>query len=521
MKVRRALISVSDKSGLKEFVRGLKALGVEIISTGGTAQFIRDAGVEVTDVSAVTGFPEILDGRVKTLHPKIHGALLALRGDKGHMDKLREHGIGLIDMVVVNLYPFAETVARKDVTSEEAIEKIDIGGPSMLRSAAKNYRDVAVVPDPSFYPAVLEELNRNGSSLKPDTLLGLAGAAFEKTASYDRMIADYLGKGAGDSGVFPDRLKISVRKTSDLRYGENPHQKAALYRIEGASGAGVSSWRRLHGKELSFNNILDLDAAFSVVREFDGPAAAIIKHTNPCGAACAPSLRSAFRDAFACDPLSAFGGIIGLNRAVDRETAEEISGAGFMECIIAPSFGEDALSILARKKNIRLIETGGCADGLSGPAPSGFDIKKVSGGMLIQEPDTAAVTENGLKVVTKKRPAADEIAALLFGWKVVKHVRSNAIVLSRGMKTVGIGAGQMSRVDSVMIAIRKAGDRSRGSVLASDAFFPKPDSVSEAARAGVTSIIQPGGSVADDEIVKEADSAGLSMVFTGIRHFKH
>ncbi|MBU4376738.1 MAG: bifunctional phosphoribosylaminoimidazolecarboxamide formyltransferase/IMP cyclohydrolase [Candidatus Omnitrophica bacterium] len=522
MKVKRALISVSDKTGLEDLVKTLAGMGVEILSTGGTAKFIRSLGVKVAEVSDYTGSPEIMDGRVKTLHPKIHGALLALRDNREHMAEAKKHGIIPIDMVVVNLYPFAKTVAQKTVKLEEAVENIDIGGPSMLRSAAKNFVSVAVLSDPTDYPEVIEELKRTSGSLSEESLSKLAAKTFKRTSEYDSLISGYLsGISAGASGakqsVFPDKLALEFEKIEDLRYGENPHQKAAFYRnSEKSSAASLTKAKKLHGKDLSFNNIMDLDAALDIVSEFDEPAACIIKHATPCGVALGKDLKSAFQDALDCDKLSAFGGIIGLNKALDEKTAIAIAEAGFIECIIAPSYDKKGLEALTKKKNLRLMEAGDIKSAASGRE---YNFKKLRGGALFQEVDAQDAAKKDLKCVTKKRPTTDELDSLYFAWKVVKHVKSNAIVISRDKKTVGIGAGQTSRIDSVIIAINKAGERARNAVLASEAFFPKADSIEAAAKAGICAIIQPGGSIADQEIIDAADKFGISMVFTLIRHF--
>ena len=525
MRVKRALVSVWDKSNLDKFVKGLDSLGVEIISTGGTADFIRSLGIKVTDVCSYTGFPEIMDGRVKTLHPKIHGALLALRDKDEHIRQAEEHGIGLIDMVVANFYPFSDVVAKKGVSLEEAIENIDIGGPSMLRSAAKNFKNVAAVSDPNLYEEVLDELKTNDCSLGENTLIKLALDAFKKTSEYDNIIFEYLkektAKGAPipSIGTFPPDIMISFSKIQDLRYGENPHQKAAFYRDTSPKILpSLASARQLHGKGLSFNNLIDLDAALEVVSEFDEPAACIIKHGTPSGVAVAKDVKRAFINALDCDKLSAFGGIIGLNRQADESVAREIAEANFIECIIAPGYDKKALEVLTKKKNLRILESGYSKKSVS---KFDLDVKKIIGGALFQQRDAKDIEKKNLKVVTKKRPTKDEIDSLYFAWKVVKHVKSNAIVLCQRRKTVGIGAGQTSRIDSVIIAIRKAKQKAKGSVLASDAFFPKPDSIEAARRAGVSSIIQPGGSIADQEVIDAADRSGISMVFTGIRHFKH
>ncbi|PIP68012.1 MAG: bifunctional phosphoribosylaminoimidazolecarboxamide formyltransferase/inosine monophosphate cyclohydrolase [Candidatus Omnitrophica bacterium CG_4_9_14_0_2_um_filter_42_8] len=522
-KVKRALISVSDKTGLEELVKVLNEFKVEMLSTGGTAKLIAGMGIPVKSVSDHTGFPEMLDGRVKTLHPKIHGGLLAIRDKKEHMEQVKKHDIGLIDMVVVNLYPFEKTIAKPGVKLEEAIENIDIGGPSMLRSAAKNSKDVVVVCNPHRYKDIIKELKENDGSISDKLHFKLGVEVFEKTSKYDTAIYDYLKKqieGEGSKvegeGNFPDALELKFEKVQSLRYGENPHQKASFYKDKSINVIGISNAKQLHGKELSFNNIIDLDAALEIVKEFKEPAASVIKHTNPCGAAVAKTLADAYRDALECDKISAFGSIVGLNGEVDFKTAEAIISAGFTECIIAPSYEKKALDILMGKKNLRLIEVGG----LKG-IEKDYDLKKVVGGLLIQDRDIFNVEEKDLKVVTNKIPAKDEIESLLFGWKIAKHVKSNAIVLSQGTRTVGVGAGQMSRVDSMVIAIMKSRGLSKGSTCASDAFFPKEDAIEEAKKAGITSIIQPGGSIRDEHVIKTCDDAGISMVLTGARHFKH
>ncbi len=534
-KVKRALISVSDKSGLEEFVKGLNELGVEILSTGGTAKLIKGLGIKVRTVSDYTGFPEMLDGRVKTLHPKIHGGLLALREKKDHMEQVQKHDIELIDMVVVNLYPFEKTVAKQGVKFEEAVENIDIGGPSMLRSAAKNFRDVVVVCNPERYKDVLDELKKNSGSISDELHSKLGVEVFEKTSKYDAAIFDYLkrslngeapnhslcsgtGHGCrvkGEEAGFPDALELKFEKIQSLRYGENPHQRAAFYKDK-RNVVGISNAKQLHGKELSFNNIIDLDAALEIVKVFEEPAASVMKHTNPCGAAQAKTLVEAYIDALGCDKMSAFGSIVGLNRIVDEATAKAIATAGFTECVIAPGYDEAALKVLKEKKNLRLIEVGE----LRG-VEKDYDLKKVVGGLLIQDRDIRGIEEKELKIVTKKKPTREEMQSLIFGWRMVKHVRSNAIVLCQGTKMVGVGAGQMSRVDSMIIAIRKSAGKCKGSTCASDAFFPKEDAIEEARKAGITSIIQPGGSICDEHVIKACDDAGISMVFTGARHFKH
>ncbi len=516
VKIRRALISVSDKTGILSFAKELKKLGIEILSTGGTAKLLRDNDIAVKEVSEYTGFPEMLDGRVKTLHPKIHAGLLALRGNSEHMKTLEEHNIGLIDMVVVNLYPFEKTTQKPNATIEEVIENIDIGGPSMLRSAAKNFKDVAVICNPNRYAQVIEELKKNKGTLSGDLMRDLALEAFASTSRYDGAIYMYLKNYFIEKtlSIFPAELNLGFEKIQDLRYGENPHQQAAFYREKGKN-KGLVNLKQLQGKELSFNNILDLNAAFELVEEFSNPAAVIVKHNNPCGVAEDKVLDKAFIAAWACDPLSAFGGIVALNRKLDTKTARIISRSGFLECIIAPGFDKEALGIFQEKKNLRLLE-------LEDLEPFNEpDFKRVSGGLLLQEKDLKTLGLDSLKVATKKKPTKKEIESLAFAWKVAKHTKSNAIVLVRGTKTVGIGAGQMSRVDSVVIARKKAAKLTRNSCLASDAFFPKADAVIEAAKAGVAAIIQPGGSIADEEIIKACDKYKISMVFTGIRHFKH
>ncbi len=523
MKIRRALISVSDKTGLEELVRVLNKFGVEILSTGGTSKAIAALGIPVKDVSSYTGFPEMLDGRVKTLHPKIHGGILALRDDKEHMDTVRKYDIGLIDMVVVNLYPFEKIVSKPSVKLEEAIENIDIGGPSMLRSAAKNCRSVCVICDIGDYKRVIENMENTSGSVAEELLAELGAKVFARTSSYDAAIYDYLKPHTACARTltdgFPLELKLDYKKLQDLRYGENPHQKAAFYKDVTSDEPGMASAVQLHGKELSFNNIIDLNAAMEVVKEFDRPAAVIIKHTNPCGAASADTLKQAYLDALDCDRQSAFGSIVGFNGPVDMTLAKTIlEEADFVECIIAPSYDADAVEAFKKKKNLRLIEVKNFGRKEANSSP---DMKKVTGGLLIQDRDMRGIEESDLKVVTKKKPTKDELNSLLFGWLIAKHVKSNAIVLCRGTKTIGIGAGQMSRVGSVKIAADKAGGRSNGSTLASDAFFPKDDGIATAARAGVTAIIQPGGSIRDPEVIGKADELGISMIFTGVRHFKH
>ena len=524
--VKRALISVSDKSGLLEFAQGLAALGVELISTGGTAKGLVEAGLTVLNISDITHFPEMLDGRVKTLHPSVHGALLADRSKPEHMTTIAEHGIVPIDLVVVNLYPFAETIAKPNVTREEAVENIDIGGPSMIRSAAKNHSSVAVVVSPSDYPAILAELQNNDGALSQVTLTRLAVQAYAHTAAYDATITQYLAaqqpQEAGQG--FPELLTLSFEKVQDLRYGENPHQRAAFYKEPAATG-GVAAAKKLHGKELSFNNIYDLNAAYSLVLEFAGqtaPVAAIIKHTNPCGAAISTTLAEAFRLAREGDPISAFGGILAVNQIIDSETANLITGKNtFFEAIIAPGYDAEAFTILTTKKqwgqNLILLE----ASSMALPSVEEYDYKRVSGGLLVQTQDAATLQAAETEAVSEREPTQEELSDLLFAWKLVKHVKSNAIVIVKDKHLVGVGAGQMNRVQSVRLAVAQAGEKAKGAVLASDAFFPFPDGPEAALVAGVTAIIQPGGSKKDDESVAIADQYGAAMVLTGRRHFRH
>ncbi|KPK98791.1 MAG: phosphoribosylaminoimidazolecarboxamide formyltransferase [Omnitrophica WOR_2 bacterium SM23_72] len=520
VKIKRALISVSDKTGIVELAKSLNNMGVEILSTGGTAKLLRENNITVKDVSEYTGFPEMLDGRVKTLHPKIHAGLLALRENAQHMATLKEHDIGLIDMVVVNLYPFEKTTQRCGVSIEEVIENIDIGGPSMLRSAAKNHKDVAVVCDPKRYPQIIEELKKNKGALPDEFLRDLAIEVFGTTSHYDRVIHEYLEgyfkKSEGSYGRgFPEKLSLSFEKIQDLRYGENPHQRAAFYRSL-KEKSGLSVMKQLGGKELSFNNILDLEAAVNIVREFERPAVVFIKHNNPCGVAEDEDLLKAYKNAWNCDKLSAFGSIVSVNRKIDLSLAKLIVQSGFLECVVCPQFDTKALSLLKEKKNLRLLELP-----TLNVKTSGLDFKKVNGGLLLQDQDSVTLDEKNLKTVTKKKPTKSEMDSLLFAWKVAKHVKSNAIILARGRKTVGIGAGQMSRVDSVFISTKKAGKLAIGSVLASDAFFPKEDAIKLAAKYKIKAIIQPGGSIADEEIIKMADKYKIAMVTTSIRHFRH
>ncbi|MEW5762141.1 MAG: bifunctional phosphoribosylaminoimidazolecarboxamide formyltransferase/IMP cyclohydrolase [Bacillota bacterium] len=514
--MRRALVSVSDKTGVVDFARGLVALGWEVVSTGGTAKVLREAGLPVIYVTEVTGFPEILGGRVKTLHPNLHGGILALRTPE-HLNQLRELAITPIDLVAVNLYPFKATISRPHVTPAEAIENIDIGGPAMIRAAAKNHRHVIVVVNPARYGEVLAALERGGD-VDPELRLVLAREAFRHTAHYDAVIAAYLNELAAEPEVFPAEAAFPFELAGILRYGENPHQRAAFYRDVRARGASVGSAVQLHGKELSYNNILDLDAALGLVREFVEPAAVVVKHTNPCGAATAATLAEAYRKAFAGDPVSAFGGIVALNREVDGETAAAMAGI-FLEAVIAPAFSPEALDILKQKKNLRLLAAGPL-DAARYPG-AGLQLRRVGGGLLVQEPDDIVLGEGELRVVTRRQPTPEEMAELHFAFRVVKHVKSNAIVVSKGRQVLGVGAGQMNRVGAARLALEHAGEKARGAVLASDAFFPFPDTVEEAARAGIAAIIQPGGSVRDAEAIQAADAHGIAMVFTGVRHFRH
>ena len=557
-KIRRALISVSDKTGIVDFTRELKDFGIEIISTGGTARALREAGIEVRDVSEVTGFPEMMDGRVKTLHPKIHGGLLSIRTNPDHQASMRDHSIEPIDMVVINLYPFAETIARDDVTVEEAVEQIDIGGPALIRSAAKNYKDVAVVTSPDMYRQIRTELILDDGALTLATRELLARLAFMQTAIYDAAIFPYLStnlEGAKGSKIFPpipellapmstymnlfssamkamtgrefeaepdekfgDHFQLSLDKVADLRYGENPHQTAALYEIgtrsASAEPGGVANAEQLAGKEMSFNNYVDADAAWQLVSDFDETACAIIKHTNPAGVALGASAEDAYRRALATDPLSAFGGVVAFNASLDEAAARALVEI-FTEVIIAPGYEEQALEVLRAKKNLRVLR------GVGSDRDLDLEYKQISGGMLVQTRDTHRLQEADLKVVTKREPTGKEISDLLFAWTVCKHTKSNAIVYVRDKQAVGIGAGQMSRVDSVKLGAMRAQLPTAGSVLASDAFFPFRDGLDEAAKHGITAVIQPGGSVRDAEVIAAADEHGLAMVFTGVRHFKH
>ena len=524
MPIQRALISVFDKTGLLEFAKRLAAQHIEIVSTGGTARLLRDAGIPVRDVSEMTGWPEMLGGRVKTLHPKVHGGILHRRGLAEDLKQVADHGIAAIDMVVVNLYPFSATARKPGVTPEELIENIDIGGPAMLRSAAKNFESVAVVTDPSDYPAIAEEIER-ARELSATTRLDLSRKAFARTAQYDGEIATALERLAiSDSDrktvrmidlpLLPLRLDFPLERRQQMRYGENPHQQAALYVFPGKPGQGLAGAKQLQGKELSYNNLVDLDAAWELVQEFHGPGIAIIKHNNPAGAAESTSLATAYKNALACDPVSAFGGVLAFNRPLDAATAEEVAKL-FAECIVAPQYDAGALEKLSSKKNLRLLQIA------TDSPPADVVLKQISGGVLIQEADRHELNRNECKVVTEREPSEAEWRGLLFGWKVCKHVKSNAIVFTRDSQTLAVGAGQMSRVDSVKLAVMKAHSSLQGSVVASDAFFPFPDGIEEAGRAGATAIIQPGGSMRDNDAITAANQFKMSMVFTGIRHFRH
>jgi len=516
--VKRALISVSDKHGVLDFAKGLEKLGIEILSTGGTAKALRDGGVNVKDVSEFTGFPEMLDGRVKTLHPKVHGGLLGRRNNPEHVKQMREHGIEPIDLVVVNLYPFEQTVARPECTLDDAIENIDIGGPTMLRSAAKNYTDVAVVVSPRDYGRVLEEIQKHGE-VSAKTRFELCRTVFLHTARYDSAISAWLDSQVPEAEKtrFPNILTLRFEKAQNLRYGENPHQQGAFYREFGRKEPSVSSAKQIQGKEMSFNNFLDANSALELAKEYDQTAAVIVKHNNPCGVATAHTLVDAYRKARDCDPVSAFGGVIAFNRMVDLETAKELT-ATFVEVVVAPEFAPDALEELKRKKDVRLLDIGPKVMGMA----DGMDLKKIVGGLIYQDRDLGKIADIGkLTVASKRKPTDDEYDGLAFAWKVCKHMKSNAIVFTTKDRTIGIGAGQMNRFDSVRIAVMKARFPLKGTVLASDAFFPFRDGLDEAARAGVTAVIQPGGSLKDEEVIQAANEHNIAMVFTGMRHFRH
>ena len=517
--IKRALLSVSDKTGLAEFARGLAGLGVALISTGGTAQLLRQAGLEVTEIADYTGFPEMLDGRVKTLHPRVHGGILARRDVPAHVAALDKARIPPIDLVVVNLYPFAAKVARPDCSPSEAIENIDIGGPAMIRSAAKNYEHVGVVTDPADYEGVLHEMASNGAALGAGTRFRLAQQAFSHTAQYDGTISNYLTSldPSGARGRFPATLNFQFERVQSMRYGENPHQQAAFYRDPHPAPGTLGVYRQLQGKELSYNNIADADAAWECVKSLEAPACVIVKHANPCGAAVAADIGEAYRKAFATDPDSAFGGIIAFNRELDVVAAQAVTQQ-FVEVVIAPGVTPEAAQALAGKANVRVLAVP------LAPGTNAYDFKRVGGGLLVQTPDGEAVTAGGLKVVSRVAPTGAQMTDLLFAWRVAKFVKSNAIVFCGGGRTLGVGAGQMSRADSARIAAIKAANAGlalAGSVVASDAFFPFRDGVDLVARSGASAIIQPGGSVRDEEVVAAADEHGIVMVFTGVRHFRH
>jgi phosphoribosylaminoimidazolecarboxamide formyltransferase/IMP cyclohydrolase len=522
-RIERALISVSDKNGIVEFSHALAQLGIELVSTGGTAALLRKNKIAVKDVAELTGFPEMMDGRVKTLHPKIHGGILALRDNSEHVAKMKEHGIAAIDLVVVNLYPFEATVAR-GASFEEIVENIDIGGPSMVRAAAKNYRHVGVVVDPADYETILAELRENNRVLQPATRFRLFRKAFQHTSRYDGAICNYFSSLADDNQPqrWGDTVNFQVTKLQDMRYGENPHQSAAFYRVDGDSGPSIARAKQFQGKELSFNNILDADAALSTVLEFSDIATVAIKHNNPCGVALSKkSLADSFRKAKACDPISIFGGVIAFNRPVDEETARELKDI-FLEIVIAPSFTPEAKAVLSSAKrllNIRLLELD-----MSQPQSGGYDLRRVRGGVLMQEWDTGMVDVRACKVVSERKPTEDEYRALDFAWRVCRHVKSNTIVFASPDQVLGVGAGQMSRIDSTKIAVMRAtthGLDLKGAAVASDAFYPFRDGLDEAAKAGAKSVIQPGGSIKDEEVIAAANEHGIAMIFTGMRHFRH
>ncbi|MCI8336856.1 MAG: bifunctional phosphoribosylaminoimidazolecarboxamide formyltransferase/IMP cyclohydrolase [Peptococcaceae bacterium] len=511
---KRAIISVSDKTGVVDFARELAALGYEIVSTGGTFKTIQEAGIPATYVTEVTGFPEILGGRVKTLHPFVHGGILAMRTPE-HLSQLDDLSIVPIDLVVVNLYPFRATIARPDVTLADAIENIDIGGPTMVRAAAKNNKYVAIVVNPERYGMVIDMLKTQGE-IDEKTRLELAAEAFTHTAEYDSFISNYLKEQTGFGEKFPETAILAGEKIQDMRYGENPHQGAAFYRSLGAKGVCVATAKQLHGKELSYNNIVDLNAALELVKEFTQPAAVVIKHTNPCGTSIGTDICDAYKKAYACDSVSAFGGIVGVNRMVDAATATEMSKT-FLEAVIAPSFAPEALEILTKKANIRLLETGE----FSGNSYNGLDVKRVNGGFLLQDADNEAEDSTTWQVVTDIQPTPEQMEELGFAWRVVKHVKSNAIVVAKDKQAIGVGAGQMNRVGSANIAFAQAGEKANGAVLASDAFFPFRDTIDQAAKAGIKAIVQPGGSIRDEESIQAANEHGIAMIFTGTRHFRH
>lgn len=512
MTTKRALISVSDKNGILEFAQNLVKLGYEIISTGGTKKVLQENNVPVIGISEITGFPEILDGRVKTLHPKIHGGLLALRANEDHQKQTAEHEIAPIDLVAVNLYPFQQTIEKPDVTLAEAIENIDIGGPSMLRSAAKNYQSVTVAVDPADYGVIVEELSENGS-VSFETNQRLAAKVFRHTAAYDALIAEYLTNITGETST--EKMTVTFEKVQDLRYGENPHQQAAFYKKPLTQKGSIATATQLHGKELSYNNINDANAALQIVKEFAGPAAVAVKHMNPCGVGVGETMAEAYAKAYEADPTSIFGGIVAANREIDAKTAAQMHEI-FLEIIIAPSFTEEALQILTAKKNLRLLTID-----FDQQEKKEMQLTTIKGGLLVQEEDALGFEEAEITIPTKRQPTEQEWADLKLAWTVVKHVKSNAIVLAKDDMTVGVGAGQMNRVGAAQIAIHQAGEKAKGAALGSDAFFPMSDTVEAAAKAGITAIIQPGGSIRDEESIQKADEYGITMVFTGVRHFKH
>lgn len=513
--VKRALISVSDKTGIVDFAKELVNLGAEIISTGGTAKALSDAGLKVTNISDVTGFPECLDGRVKTLHPKVHGGILAMRENPSHMKQIEELGIDTIDLVAINLYPFKETISKPNVELHEAIENIDIGGPTMIRAAAKNYQDVAVIVDPSDYANVLEQIKANGDVDKK-TKFKLAYKVFEHTSSYDTLIAKYLREQIGEE-LFPQVLSVTYEKVQDMRYGENPHQKAVFYKEMGNIEGTLPASEQLHGKELSYNNINDANGAIELLKEFDEPTVVAVKHTNPCGVATGADIYEAYIKAYESDPVSIFGGIIAANREIDEKTALEINKI-FVEIVIAPSFTTEALNILTQKKNIRLLKLDTISNKV---APNTFDMKKVMGGLLVQEYNSSLFNEADLKVVTDVAPTEEQMKDLIFAMKVVKHAKSNGIALAKNCQTIGVGPGQTNRIVPTKVAIEYGGDRTVGAVMASDAYFPFPDCVEEAVKAGIKAIIQPGGSINDQKSIDVCNKYGIAMVVTGMRHFKH
>lgn len=514
---KRAILSVSDKTGIAEFARELTALGFEVLSTGGTSKALSDAGISVTNVSDITGFPECLDGRVKTLHPMIHAGILAMRSNQEHMQQIEKLGVTPIDVVAINLYPFKDTILKPGVTLEDAIENIDIGGPTMIRAAAKNWQDVSVIVDPADYTSVIEEYKANGSVSK-ETKFELAGKVFEHTAAYDALIADYLRK-QRNADPFPADITLTYKKVQGMRYGENPHQPAAFYREMGNRDNTLDAAVQLHGKELSYNNINDANGALDLIKEFGNgkPAVVAVKHANPCGAGLGETLVEAYLNAYNADPVSIYGGIVALNRTVDEATANEMAKI-FLEIIIAPDFDDAALSILTKKKNIRLLKLTGLANPNTNEM---MDMKKVAGGLLIQRLNTSLFEQDALKCVTNRQPTEEEMKQLLFVWKVVKHVKSNGIALAKNNATVGIGPGQTNRITALELAIKYGGERVKGSVMGSDAYFPFSDCVEAARDAGITAIIQPGGSIRDEDSIKAANEAGVAMVFTGMRHFKH